>query len=290
MEDVKAEDIDFVQVASSKSKNIGHNKFQAQLQEANEQIDNLQSIIDEKNAELELFKNNMREFQLQMQKKNIDIAMLHGQVSDLTNRFSKLNIEFESYKQDSNQVTQDTDNDKLQLINLNKGLNEQVTSLTTDLENTSSKYEELKNKYQLTLTLLDSKTNEYKAVSLDYDNVTNELNLYKELNSKQLSTIDMLKEELQASQNESSILRTRIFEKDTYLGELNKKYTLQQQTLKGKRVVIEDKEQDESSSVENTQNTEAPQEVNNILVPENIINITSRPIKVTDRKLKVSRR
>lgn len=289
MEDIKAEDIDFVQTASAKSKSIGHNKFQVQLQEANVTIENLQSILDEKNSELELFKNNMREFQSQIQTKNTDISILNNQLSDLTNRFNKLNTEFETYKHNSQQFTSDIDNDNLQITDLNKSLHEKVLSLNSELDNTSLKYEELKNKYQLTLILLDKKTNECKDTYLSYENVNNELNLYKELNTKQQTTIDMLTNELQAAQNESAVLRTRIFEKDAYLGELNKKIALQQQSLRGKKSNTSD-ESGSSQVKEELEQPEQPPQEQPIIPPENIVNINNRQIKVTEKKIKVSRR
>lgn len=291
-ENINEEHIDFVQNASSKSRNIGHNKFQLQLQEANSTIVSLNEKISEQNAELELFKNNMKTLQIQLQGKTTDIAILNGQLADLTNRFNKVNTEFEMYKQNSQDFTYEIDNDKSKLLFENAELSANMESLKTTLENTNVKYEELKNKYQLTLTLLDSKTNAYKDLSTNYDNTVNEMNLYKELNQKQLSSIDLLKEELEACRNENSILRTRIFEKDAYLGELNKKYALQQQSLRGKKntSVFKNTEEEVLDEIIEEHSTQEEEQINDN-IDLNVVNITSRPVKVAgQRQLKVSRR
>lgn len=288
-ENLSEEHIDFVQNASSKSRNIGHNKFQLQLQEANSQIESLNTTISGQSAELDLFKNNMKTLQLQLQSKTSDIAVLNGQLSDLTNRFNRVNTEFQMYKQNSQEFTYEIDNDKVKLMCENTTFRENITSLQSSLDNTNIKYEELKNKYQLTLTLLDSKTNSYKDLMTEHDNIINELNLYKELNQKQQNTIDLLKNELEASNNETSILRTRIFEKDAYLGELNKKFALQQNSLRGRKInanVASTEEEVIEEVIEETLEEET-----NDNIDLNVVNITSRPIKVTgQRELKMSRR
>jgi hypothetical protein len=215
----------FVLNASSRSKPLGHNKFQVQLLEANFKIESLEQIIKDKDSELELFKNNIRSFQLQFQDKDIEILQLKQDMENYKN-----NLDIVTF--DLNKLNTDKTLDETSLINKYDNLyaeNIQMFNTINQLNKTNNdtleKYNDLKSKYQTTLELLEKKSNEYIIVISDYTDSVNQLNLLKELN---------LKQEKDQSKNETSVLKSQLFEKDISLGELHKKLTLEKYTIRGK--------------------------------------------------------
>jgi chromosome segregation ATPase len=228
------DDTSFVSNASSRSKPFGHNKFQVQLLEANSKIESLEQLIKGKDSELELFKNNIRSFQLQFQEKNIEILQLKQNMNNYKN-----NLELVTF--DLNKLNVDKTSDKTSLTNKCDNLHDENTHLLntiTQLHKTNNetleKYNDLKLKYQTTLDLLEKKSNEYTTVTSDYTDSVNELNLLKELNLKQEKDIETIKQQLFQSKNETSVLKSQLFEKDISLGELHKKLALERYTIRGK--------------------------------------------------------
>jgi hypothetical protein len=224
----------FVLNASSRSKPLGHNKFQVQLLEANFKIESLEQIIKDKDSELELFKNNIRSFQLQFQDKDIEILQLKQDMENYKN-----NLDIVTF--DLNKLNTDKTLDETSLINKYDNLyaeNIQMFNTINQLNKTNNdtleKYNDLKSKYQTTLELLEKKSNEYIIVISDYTDSVNQLNLLKELNLKQEKDIETIKQQLFQSKNETSVLKSQLFEKDISLGELHKKLTLEKYTIRGK--------------------------------------------------------
>ena len=109
-----------------------------------------------------------------------------------------------------------------------------INQLNKTNNDTLEKYNDLKSKYQTTLELLEKKSNEYIIVISDYTDSVNQLNLLKELNLKQEKDIETIKQQLFQSKNETSVLKSQLFEKDISLGELHKKLTLEKYTIRGK--------------------------------------------------------
>ena len=228
------DDTSFVSNASSRSKPFGHNKFQVQLLEANSKIESLEQIIKDKDSELELFKNNIRSFQVQFQDKNIEILQLKQDIEKYKNNleivtfdFNKLNVDKTS---DETSLTNKCDNlhdENIHLLNT-------ISQLHKTNNETLEKYNDLKSKYQTTIDLLEKKSNEYTGFISNYTDSVNELNLLKELNLKQEKDIETIKQQLFQSKNETSVLKSQLFEKDISLGELHKKLSLERYTIRGK--------------------------------------------------------
>jgi chromosome segregation ATPase len=276
------DDTSFVSNASSRSKPLGHNKFQVQLLEANSKIESLEQIIKDKDSELELFKNNIRSFQLQFQEKNIEILQLKQNMNNYKN-----NLEIVTF--DLNKLNVDKTSDETSLTNKCDNLHHENTHLLNTINQlhktnneTLEKYNDLKSKYQITLDLLEKKSNEYTTVTSDYTDSVNELNLLKELNLKQEKDIETIKQQLFQSKNETSVLKSQLFEKDISLGELHKKLALERYTIRGK-------------IIEQPVYIQEPEVVGEILEEEPIIEIDSvsanRQVKVTtQRGVKLSKR
>jgi chromosome segregation ATPase len=224
----------FVSNASSRSKPFGHNKFQVQLLEANSKIESLEQNIKDKDSELELFKNNIRSFQLQFQEKNIEVLQLKQNMNNYKN-----NLDLVTF--DLNKLNVDKTFDETSLTNKCDTLHDNNTHLLNTINQlhktnneTLGKYNDLKSKYQTTLDLLEKKSNTYTTVMSDYTDSVNELNLLKELNLKQEKDIETIKQQVFQSKNETSVLKSQLFEKDILLGELHKKLALERYTIRGK--------------------------------------------------------
>jgi hypothetical protein len=224
----------FVSNASSRSKTFGHNKFQIQLQEANSNIESLEQIIKDKDGELELFKNNMRTFHLQLQEKNLEINQLKQDNKKYTGDIEILTFDLKKVSNDKDS-DETTLKDKCSILHdENIHLLNTISQLHKTNNETVDKYNDLKLKYQTTLDLLEKKSQEFNLLTVKCDDTVNELNLLKELNLKQEKEIDTIKQELFQSKNETSILKTHLFEKDISLGELHKKLALEKYTIRGK--------------------------------------------------------
>jgi chromosome segregation ATPase len=224
----------FVSNASTRTKSFGHNKFQIQLQDANSKIEELETILHDKNTELELLKNNMRDFHLQLQTKNTDISQLKEELNSYKNNLQTLTFDF-------NKLQINKDNNEVNLEEKHKTLNDENLHLANTIillnktqNDMTEKYNDLKSKYQTTLDLLEKKSNSHSILLSTHNDNLNELNLLKELNLKQEKEIETIKQQLFLSKNETSILTSKLFEKDISLGQLHKKLVLEKNTIRGK--------------------------------------------------------
>jgi chromosome segregation ATPase len=272
----------FVSNASSRSKTFGHNKFQIQLQESTNNIESLEQIIIDKDRELELFKNNMKTFDIQLQENNLEITRLKQD-----NKKYKEHIEILTF--DLNKISSDKHLDETNLTNkFNLLYNENIDLLSTisQLHKTNNetvdKYNDLKLKYQTTLDLLEKKSQESNLLTVTYNDTINELNLLQELNLKQEKEIDTIKQELFKSKNETSIIKTQLFDKDISLGELHKKLALENYKIRGK--IIEQPLQNDEP-----ENKVESDTIGEISYSEPDLSI-NRTVKVTQRGVKLSRR
>lgn len=281
----------FVSKASSKSRSYGHNKFQIQLQEANSKIEELQSIINDKTSELELFKNSMRTFHLQLQEKNIEISNLNNELNMYKTNLETVTYDLDKLQLDKTNHENCSQEEQIRLHNETMELKSTIDNLNRTNALNMEKYQDLKLKYQTTLDLLEKKNNEYNSLEDTNRNTVNELNLIKEINMTQEKEIETLKQEIYQYHNELSVLKTQLFEKDISLGELHKKLTLEKHRITGKR--------NESDSIHESHETHESHEAqelpsdNTIIEPDTVIvnSNLSRPIKVTtQRGVKISRR
>ena len=62
---------EFLKNASSKNKNVGNNKYQDEIKNLNNKINEMVKSIKSKDEELDLFKRNFTDMQIHIQEKNI---------------------------------------------------------------------------------------------------------------------------------------------------------------------------------------------------------------------------
>lgn len=281
MDNISNKAIHFAQTASMKQKVYGHNKFQLQIQEANSTIERLNTDINEKNAEMNLFKNNIQQLNLQLQQKNIEIHLLNEKLQGTNDKYDMLYDDFNTFKQSRNDSDNIMEIEYANIINEKIILQDTVSQLTSSSHDLTSKYGDLKQKYQTTLDLMEQKDSTHKALLDIHESTTDELNLTKEINTRQISELDTLKQELQASRTENNSLKTKLSEKDACLKDLHKKFELEQQFFKNKKLNIQNDIQE--VSVDNI----TPISDESI---DNLTNNINRPIKVSHRGAKLSKR
>ena len=275
------DNLDFVKNASIKSKVIGHNKFQLQLIEANGTIDDLNVKLEEKNKELELFKNNLRAFHLQIQEKNTEIAQLKEKLNSTSNSLDVVTRQMNTITLSSDQSQTKHQEDYLLLLSERSNLQNNILQLNKNNSENTDKYNELKVKYQTILELLEDKSKDITELNTLQYNTLNELNLYKDLNSKKQLEIDMVKQELYSLNNENSVMKTRIFDLEDYSKDLTRQYSDYISSKKHSNL-IENENVNENETVNETDN-----ETDNETVNETV----NAGIKLTHKRgIKISKR
>lgn len=289
---MEEENLSFVSNASNRPKSYGHNKYQLQLQEANDKIEQLNNIIKEKNDELELFKNNLRSFHMQLQDKNTTIDTLTNELNINKTSLETVTFDFNKLKLEKDNCDTSSAESHMKLYDENMELKSTIQSLHKTNNETVTKYNDLKVKYQTTLDLLEKKGSEYNSLEETNRNLSNELNLKSDLNMTQLSEIEILKEEVIQTRNELTLLKTQLYEKDIMIGELNKKMALEKYRIRGKithnHFMVNSDEQDQYTEQEQEQVQD--QEQNEEPIQQESLK-ASRTAKITtQRGVKLSRR
>lgn len=294
---MEEDNISFLSNASTKPKSYGHNKFQIQLQEANTQIESLENIIKDKDLELELFKNNMKTFHVQLQNKNSEINKLETDILTYKNHIDTLTLDLEKLSIDTKSNTYTLTEKHDTLCDENNNLLNTIEQLNKIRDESINKYNDIKSKYQITLDLLENKSQEIIILTSKYDNIHNELNLLKELNLKQEKDIDTIKQELFQTKNETSTLKTQLHEKDIYLGQLHKKLSLETYTIHGtKRNIDNNYNINNNDDTDSNVNAEANSYNNdnnyNNDVNDNVVklDIVKSGISTSKRGIKINRR
>lgn len=202
----------------------GHNKYQLEILELKQKIEDMNSIIKIKDDELILFKNNMMDFQLELQNKNQTISEISDKLNNTIDNLNNTKTQLRDSISDSSDNIIIHDNQILLLTTENKELHKNIINANITNNDLLLKYNDLKLTYQNTLNILEKKTCEKTDIDSLYLNILQELNLYKELNLTLQENINIIKIELVNSTNNINHLQSLIYEKDMYLKDLNKKY------------------------------------------------------------------
>jgi len=263
---------EFVSNASMKPKNIGHNKFQIKILEANSQIEELSKNLEHKNNEIEQLKSIIDTSRLHLNEKESIIQILTNKLDMTSSELNNLTDDLHNFKLDTHDNINTYECDKNQLINEIDALKLNISDLHATNDELMLKYQNLKKQYQITLDLLENKVQHNNELIHNIYNLTNELNIYKDNCSKQLSDITSLKQELLEIYDINTALKLQISEKDDYVGQLHKKLACQKI-----KVINIDTETDKSISSDTNDTIDTTQ--------------ISRQIKVSsNRGIKISKR
>lgn len=226
MHDTKMADdtINFVENASRSNKSFSHNKYQLQIIDLTQQIHNLDSLITAKNVDLELFKHNIQDLQLDIQDKNATLLVLTESLDKATTALQCKTVEAQLLQVSYDEIL------KTSKANL-KSFTDEKTKLHNDISNMQllseaarTKYDELKAKYQIANASSELKSSDHATLQVLHKNTLQELNLEKDLTFIFKTKLDTITTELYSSQNESANLRKILHEKDAYLRDLNRRY------------------------------------------------------------------
>ena len=289
---------EFLKNASSKNKNVGNNKYQDEIKNLNNKINEMVKSIKSKDEELDLFKRNFTDMQIHIQEKNIKtteyinkLTTAEYDIKDLNNKILNLNnmnlMQISNLEKDK----QNIQNEKEEYINnWNIVLNEK-----NDLQ---SRYDDIKLKYKETLSHLDSKINDFEDLNTKHTVNLRECNQLKELNNTKTKELNSIKQELSLTNNQINYLKIVFIEKEKLLKD-------KENQLKDINSRIENNmfkyniNSNDNQVLENTSNNEFSntndinsndnQVFSNTTTNDNRINNNTSPI-VQNRGLKLSRR
>ena len=263
--------IEFVKNASLTNKSFGHNKYQLKIQELEKQIEQFDEIIKIKDNDISLFKNNLKDLNYQIQEKNIKITNISVElknkiieISEITLKYNDLMIDNDNYIIKYNMEHTCLVHDKLEL-------EQKIDDKNINIDEISLKYNELKFKYHDNLNLLEKRSSDiYKLNTLNTD-YANQLGLYKDLNISKEKEIDIIKKELENTNNKAFTLKTLLNDKDIYLKHITKQYAYEKPT----------------NNTVTSQNTDTDTDTDNIDINQSenkIFNSKSAAIKMTSKR------
>jgi chromosome segregation ATPase len=211
--------VEFITKASNKAKNIGHNKYQLTIIDLTSEIDSQKETITNQNEEIQMYKNNVTSVQMQLQEKNL-------QMNDLDVKMKDALSLIEEYKTKLSLYTSESGSNLERLQNENDNLHSSNSKLMTIIANANnkndiecSKYTELLNRHQTSLSILEKKNKENEELNEQLRKFSQEQSLYKSENVKLQDEIKSIRTQVSNYKNENSLLRTQIFEKEFLLKE-----------------------------------------------------------------------
>ena len=215
--------ISFVRDASSKSKNIGHNRFQMEIKDLNKSID----ILNQQNTSLTNEKDNL-ETENKKYLSNIDNS--NDQVNELKVVITKLQgqlaLQQNLHQTHVEEIINYNDNLNIEKENLkskHQNLINEIDFVKETNDNINNKYLEVKEKYKTLLDNFTLKTNQNLQLTETLTQVQMELLMYKENNSKLQIEIDFIKDSLDKIRFVNLQLQKDLKSKDDTIGQLHKK-------------------------------------------------------------------
>lgn len=244
-------EINFVKNATLTSKSIGHNKYQVEIKNLTENIKELTNFLTQKNFEIVNFKTTIEELQTNMQDIILNFTQTKEALEEKDKELQTLIAELKTLKETHlKEITTHQEKHESSLFE-NKTLVDKHEKLAEQVNTTIDKYNELKSKYQSSLQLLEERTTENSNKTTENTKIKEELYLQNDLNNSLKTQVETVINELGVSKNETAILRTLIHEKDTYLGQLQKKYAYETPTVQTLPTVIEELEELEYAKKDN---------------------------------------
>ena len=213
---------EFLKSASSRAKNIGNNRYQDEIKNLNDKIEGMSKCIKGKDEELDLFKRNFTDMQIQFQEKNINITESTNkltkaelEIKDLNNKMMNLNnmnlILISNLEKDK----QKNQNEKDEFIN-------NLNTLSNDKDDLQSRYNDIKLKYKETLSELHLKINILEDLNTKHTINLREFNLLKEQSNTKTTELNTSGEELSLANNHINSLKIMLIENEVLLKQKEK--------------------------------------------------------------------
>lgn len=216
--------ISFVREKSVKSKVIGHNKFQIQLEELNEKFkicqENLQTsqkLNETLQDEITSLKNK------NTLNKNTNLE-LNNVLNNLNINISKLTQKY-TFLEDSTCIQINNLENDIKNINIeNTKLTNLISDITLDKNSIYTKYNDIKSQYQTLLSNFVIKSNENIELQKLSSDISISNSLYKDTNFQLQTKLDSFILEFDKFNNDINRLHLQLQEKDNIIGILHFKY------------------------------------------------------------------
>ena len=209
-------------ISKSKAKKLGNNKFQSEIVDLNIKIDVLNESIENKNNELQLFKDNFVSLQNEIQNKNAKISELSDESLKMCNEHDNLHKQLHAINNMNSTLLTTLESEKQLLLNHKIEDESIINQISNDKNDLLKNFNDIKLKYQETLSKLQSKTTEYHDLENHNNTLLSDLNLVKELNTTKDVEINSVRNELLKLGDVILTLQQDIFDKNEYITNLNK--------------------------------------------------------------------
>jgi chromosome segregation ATPase len=209
-------------ISKSKAKKLGNNKFQSEIVDLNSKINVLNESIENKNNELQLFKDNFVSLQNEIQSKNAKISELSDESLKIFNENDNVHKQLHAINNMNSTLLTTLETEKQILLNHKIEDESIINQISNDKNDLLKNFNDIKLKYQDTLSKLQSKTTEYHDLENLNNTLLSELNLVKELNTTKEVEINSVRNELIKLGDVILTLQQDIFDKNEYITNLNK--------------------------------------------------------------------
>lgn len=217
--------IEFFKNASLTNKSFGHNKYQLNIQELERQMEELNKVIKIKDDEVTLFKNNLKDLNYQIQEKDAKIINISDELTCKIIEVDNITSKYNDSVNDNNSYVIQCNIEQTCLVHDKIELQQNINDKNINIDEISSKYNELKVKYHDNLNLLEKRSSDIYRLNTLNINYVDELNLYKDMNVSKEKEIEIIKKELDNVHDKAFVLKTLLNDKDIFLKHLTKQYT-----------------------------------------------------------------
>ena len=213
--------IDFLLKVNSKGKKFEQNKYQLIIDDLHIDINDFKNEIENKNQEIELYKNNITSMQIELQKTMTDTCQLE-KLHDQNICNHKVYIESSDIiLLNNNKTIKKMEEEILELSLSNNKLSNLLETLSKDYTTSQKELGTISHQLKNTLFLLDSKLSMLDCINDKCKDAYQENSMFKEYNLKLENELSFIKIETNRYKNENSILRTNIFDKDIIIKKVN---------------------------------------------------------------------
>lgn len=197
--------IDFLEDVVVKSKRLGHNKLQIQIEKYIQQIRTNESEIVSLNNKIDsLNKEKMIQIELN-EKQKIDLLNMTNNYNDLLSKFNELNITLSTERNTHNNIRLSYENQIQKSNKTHESLNIELLHQQNMFNDIQKKFDDIKTRYDELTSLYSKQIFENDLLTRELNNIKDELNTSSTNNKK-------LYDELQIIRNEANVYKHELQE------------------------------------------------------------------------------
>jgi hypothetical protein len=198
----------FLEHVNSVNKTYGHNKFQLQIEELNNQITSIKLLNEEKELHNSQLKKSIASLQTEIESKNIKIVELEEQYKTqrrLSEESDKTLIVEEQLKQ-----IVSLQNEKHELCNKLREKDVTINDITSTLSSTNVKLSKLEGSLETMTSKFDEKVKDSAILQSTIDSLKNEINMKNNLIGSLNKELESLKTELSNIKFDMNVQETNL--------------------------------------------------------------------------------